>query len=253
MNTKTAFLNATTSLATGFHEISCYRVLGNTLVISIIGVHVRNREEYKGNQPKAVSQLQHIKPDEFSAFLKVFGESFLAFSHSWLESYLDEVEEVLFLHSPELIGESVPVKLGKLLEVKSIDELVHDLVRKKIRDRGQWSLKNRLEDLTTKNNFTFQCSAEDLHWISELRNTIVHDRSAGRFSLKGKKLSFAALEKRDAVKHEIIDRYLGIVTTTISDLYFGTCNVLKVSPRNKVHQKNSSLMSAIVNAYKKDA
>ena len=219
MNTGKAFLNTSRTLFNVMSEFASYRIVGNTANIAILGVNVIDREAYEDVKLPVIEQLKKVAPSEFISFQRLFGESSIVLAYSWLDTYLSEVEESLFLHDPASLGENVQIKLGKLLSSGSIDEVVHDLAKRRAREKGNWSLKNRITELREKYGLSILIDEKDIEWLSDTRNNIIHNRRVGEFQTKKGKVSYKSIERKKANSKNEIDKYMSLVVSILSQLY----------------------------------
>ena len=242
MDSRNAFLKAVSTLVAGFAQLAHYRIAGNIAIMCILDVNALDRERYKCVDLAAVQNLKTVRVQEYKDFASIFQESSMVLAFSWLESFLAEVEEALYLKNPANLGEQVEVKLGKILHAASIEGLLHDIIRRRIRDRSQWSVANRLKDLQEHHSFTFAASQEDMEWISETRNDIIHCRRSGRFQVKGKRVTYESVQRQAPIGQDEVDRFLHIVANAVVDLYAGACRALTITARFPVHRQTLRLI-----------
>jgi hypothetical protein len=242
MDSRRAFLAAASTFVYGYTELVLFRITGNQAIISVLDVNVVNAEKYVDVDLPVIRRLKDISAREFRTFEAVFQESSMVLAFSWLESFLEEVETALYLWNPTDLGESTQVKLGKILTAGTFEELLHDLVRRRVREQSKRSLVNRLDALRSSHDFRFTSSDSDIEWISRIRNLIVHERSLGFYSVKQGKLSYELPAARAPLPSPEVDRFLQVATNCALDLYFGTCRSLKITRSNSRHRKISDMV-----------
>jgi hypothetical protein len=175
-----------------------------------LSINVIEPQLYEEIHLPAVDTLRIVSASEFRSFDTLFHESSVVLAYSWLDSFLGEIEEALYLHNPANLGDNVQIKLGKILNANSIDEVIHDLIRRRVRERSQWSLPNRVNELRQQAAFKFSVSHEDLEWASDLRNNIVHNRHYGAFQVSRRRVSYRSLKRESTAARETVARFLGI-------------------------------------------
>jgi len=249
MDTRSAFLSTTRTLAHALAELASYRIVGNTAFNAILEVNVLERQAHAAVTVAAVERLRRITPAELYAFNVVFNESAAVVGQAWLDSYLSEVEEALYLHDPASLGESVQVKLGKVLACTGIDELVHDLARRRVREKAQWGLRGRLAELRDRYKFAFSVSDDDLDWMSDLRNNLVHNRRVGEFITGAKRVRYNKAKRQSVGADQEVQRFLKLVAHLLGDLYTGCAAALEISARNPGHRRNMRLIRALRRAW----
>ena len=237
MDPRQAFLKSASTLVHGFFQLTQYRITGNTAQMCILDVHVRNRELYRDVELPIVTEIMKITPADFSHYVTIFQESSVVLAFSWLESFLAEVEEALYLQNPAHLGEQIQVKLGKILDAGSLEELLHDIVRRRVRDRSQWSLSNRFADLKEHHGFTFASAESDVEWMSLIRNKVIHDRRIGLYQVKKKRVTYEPVADKKEVGGDEAQRFLHIAANSIVDLYDGASRALKITSRNAQHRE----------------
>lgn len=237
MDTRKAFLGSAQTLMAGYFQLMNYRIVGTTASIAILDVHVRNPHLYRSNDLPLVKEIKSVGPHEFRHFEVIFHESSMILAFSWLEAFLAEVEEALYLKEPAHLGEQVQIKLGKVLDSSSIEDLLHDLIRRRVRERGQWSLEKRLADLKDQHSFALSQSEEDLKYLSRTRNDIIHNRRAGLYKVNRKRVSYENASQKGQVSLEQTQKFLGIAANTIVDLYEGATKALKITKRYPLHRE----------------
>lgn len=241
MDVRGAFLEAAAKLFPGFAQLASFRLVGNSAQLAVLDVHVRNPDAYANVRTPAIRELRLISPEQFASFTLIHNESSMVLSFSWLESFLGEAEEALYLTSPASLGEQVQVKLGKILDVSSVEELIHDIAKRRVRERSQWSLTNRLRDLQEHHRFSLTSTFEDIDWLSDTRNRIIHDRRIGEFRVNKKRVSYQTVERADTADDDAV-RFLHVAINTVADVYEGACRALKVSAKMPTHKANLQII-----------
>jgi hypothetical protein len=242
MDTRKAFLSTSKTLMHAMHELSSYRIVGSTSILAILSVNLRDRDLYKDNTTPAIKDIRSISASEYQGFHLLFNESSIVLAYSWLDTYLSEVEETMFLHDPTSLGESVEIKLGKVLSCASLDELIHDLARRRARERGQWGLKNRVSELKKRHDFEITVSDSDLEWMSEFRNNLIHNRRIGSFKTSKGKVQYTEATRRDGQAHDDIKRFLRLSFTLLGQLYTTCADHLGITRRFAQHRHNMDLI-----------
>jgi hypothetical protein len=196
MDVRRPFLESILNLVHGFEELARYRVVGNTAMVATLTVNAIDPDKHKTLPLEAIQRLRSVTAPEFQAFKTLYEETSIVLAYSWLDSFVAQVEEALYLHDPSNLGESIQIKLGKVLNAPSLDELIHDLIRRRIRERSQWGLANRIADLRHQPGFTIHVDPRDIEWAAEIRNNIIHSRQHGSFRVSRKKLTYQALRRK---------------------------------------------------------
>lgn len=253
MDTRSAFLSTSKTLLRAMHELACYRIVGNTTSVAVLSVNVQDVEAYAGATTPAIVALRQVNAAEFNAFHLLFNESSIVLAFSWLDTYLSEVEEAMFLHDPASLGESVEIKLGKVLSCASLDELIHDLARKRARERSQWGLKNRINELKKRHAFQVDTSDADLEWMSDFRNNLVHNRRVGAFKTHRGKVQYAEMDRREAKASAEVRRFMFLTFSLLSHLYVSCAAQLAISRRFPHHRQNLELIERFSRAWPADA
>lgn len=238
MDTREAFLSTSNTLMHAMQELSNYRIVGNTALIATLSVHVEHKSLYDDNKTPAIENLRSISAGEFHLFSLLFNESSIVLAFSWLDTYLSEIEELIFLHNPESLGISVEIKFGKILSCSTIDELIHDLARKRSRERGQWGLKNRINELKKRHDFQITVKDSDLDWMSDFRNNLIHNRRIGSFSAKKGIVQYSGISRREASAHDDVKRFMALSFTLLGELYTACATQLGITRRYPRHRKN---------------
>lgn len=244
MDSRIAFLKAASTLLHGFFQLCHYRIVGNSMQICILDVNVKDRELYKSIDLPIVEELKKVTPWDYRYFEGIFQESSIVLAFSWLETFLAEVEEALYMMSPANLGEQVQVKLGKILNTGSIEELLHDIVKRRVRERSQWSLANRFKELREHQGFSFTTSEKDIEWISTKRNEIIHDRRIGLFQVNRKRVTYEPVRGKPPIRHGDVNRFLNITANSVADLYDGACRALKITSRFSKHRQTKRLIAS---------
>lgn len=224
------------------HELSSYRIVGSTSILATLSVNLRDINLYQDNHTPAIKEIRSISAKEFNGFYLLFNESSIVLAYSWLDTYLSEVEETMFLHDPTSLGESVEIKLGKVLSCASLDELIHDLARRRARERGQWGLKNRISELKKRHGFQITVSDSDIEWMSDFRNNLVHNRRIGAFKTVKGKVQYMDATRRDGQAHNDIKRFMSLSFTLLGQLYKECSNHLGLTRRFSQHRQNMELI-----------
>lgn len=252
MDIKDAFLNTAHTLLHAMMELSQYRIVGLTVQASILSVHVAHRDRYIESDLPAIEELNKITPNEFNCFKTLFQESSIIIAYSWLDTFLSELEEALFLHNPLSMGENVQIKFGKIISSPTIEDLVHDIAKRKTREKGGWSLKNRILEL--KNSYKIETSVteKELEWVSESRNTLVHNRRIGDFKITNGKVEYELGNRWLIKRDEQIQYLLAIIFALLADLYIQGAEAIGITLKLARHRQNIELATAIKQAYPKE-
>ncbi len=246
MDLREPFIETTRTITQAMLDMSGYRIVGNSIVVATLSVNVNEIASYPQPDTMAISYLRRISPRELYSFQKILSESSIALAYAWLDSYLSEVEEALLLSDPSSLGENIPVKLGKIISSNSIESLVHDLVRKRLRDR-QISLKNRISDIRDRHGLEIDMKDEQLEWISSTRNLIIHNRRLGVFEVEGVSVTYKSVEqvaKVDAVEFLYLCFYL------LRSLYTSCAKRLGIPDTNDRHSANLRMLHHVELAWK---
>jgi hypothetical protein len=238
MDTRSAFLRTSNTLFHAMHELATYRIVGNTASLAILSVHVEHKDTYTPPDTPAIAELRSIGALEYNVFRVLSNESAIVLAVAWLDTFLSEVEEVLFLDDPTSLGESVQIKLGKVLSCSSLQELIHDLARRRTREKGQWSLKSRVSELRDRYSLSLNVSEQDLNWLAELRNALVHDRRVGEFKTVKGKIQYAPTNRRHAKALEDVRRCMSISFSLMAELYVACSVKLGITRRFPSHRSN---------------
>ena len=249
MDPRSAFASSVFTLFAAFSQLAQYRITGNTAVVAIALANTTERSACELSGLKSVEMLTRVSPEEHATFSLLFHESTVVLAYSWLEAFLGEVEEALMLSDPSSLGESVQVKLGKILDMKSIEELIHDLARRRIRDRSQWGLSNRIEDLQKHFGIKISIKADDIRSLAELRNEIIHNRRPGVFELKGKRVSYKPRRDVKTLGQRESEQALGQIFQLMADLYEGSAKKLKLTAKFAAHKRNLGLIAILRRAW----
>jgi len=249
MDIRTAFLDTSRTVLQAFVELASYRATGLTAKIAFLSVNATDRETYANSQIPAVLELKKIGPRAYYAFDILFQDSSIVFSYSWLDTYLAELEEALYLHDPMSLGERVEVKLGKILSSNDIPSLVHEIARKKVKEKSGWGLKNRIHELQKTYAVVITTTESDLEWLSEIRNNIAHNRRLGEFSTGRKKVAYRALSARHPEEDETVLRFLGLVFSVITQLYLEGSRVMGVTAKFPKHRSIVKHLAAVKKAF----
>lgn len=253
MDARRAFLESATSFIVGVFQLASYRIVGNTALLTILDVNLLNRDQYKDVHLPAISELRKVSPHEFRDFDILYHESSMIFAYSILESFLSEVEEVLFLNDPKNVGENIQIKFGKVLSATSIDQLVHDIVRKRVRERSQWSVASRLSELQEQYKLGLSVDLSDVAWLSETRNNIIHNRRHGAFEVKGGAVTYKAAKKNYETGRNITERFLAVASIAVVDLYRRACSSLGVTRKHPRHRANLAVADRISALWPRDS
>lgn len=249
MDSRRAFIETAGTLWNAFDELARYRIVGNTISIITLSVHVQDKDLYTAPDTPAVSEIRSINPAEFRAFGRLFNESSIIIAYSWLDTFLSELEEALFLHDPASLGESVQIKLGKILLAGSVEDLVHDIAKRRTREKSQWGIKNRIAELRERYGISINFSADDLEWMSDLRNNLIHNRRLGEFKTTKGQVRYEAVERRQIQDSEQARKFLSLTFALLVELYLGGATAMGVSFRFPGHRKNLRIIGSIRGAF----
>lgn len=238
MDVRHAFLKTSRTIFHAMQELGSYIVVGNSASINILKVNYFEKEKYENSKNPIISDIKKIPAEVFYSFTSLFNESSIVLSYSWLETYLSEMEEILFLHDPSSIGESVQIKLGKVISCKDINELVHDVAKRKVRDKSQWGIKNRISEIKEKYGVNISVSEKQLEWVSDFRNNVVHNRRPGSFKTNSKKAEYVNHPNKGAISRDDVNEFIHIVFKLMSELYQGISKTLGISMKYKSHKYN---------------
>lgn len=236
MDTRHAFLEASETLVKRMAQLAMFRIVGNTMVIAILDVHDPRSTKYEGLSLKAIDELKGISPSELLAHQEVFAESSIIYAFSMLEAFLAECEEALFLHRPNTVGEDFQIKFGKVIEAESLEQLIHDVVRRRMRERAQWGIANRIDSLVSAYGLSGLDDLDSLRWSAELRNRLIHDRRSGVYTILGGKVTYNRIEKAQEKAEKVLNRALNVVARTMAVLYLETAKNLGINKRFKRHR-----------------
>lgn len=249
MDTRRAFMETATTLWKALTELARYRIVGNTMSIATLSVHVRDKDSYAAPDTPAIAEIRRIGPAEFRAYGQLFQESSIIIAYSWLDTFLSELEEALFLHDPASLGESIQVKLGKVLSASSVGELVHDIAKRRTREKSQWGLKNRVSELRERHGVTITFSNDDLEWMSDLRNNLVHNRRLGEFKTSKGQVRYDVVERRQVEDAAQVEKFLSLTFALLVELYLCGAKAMTVTSRFPRHRQNLKLIGAIRHAF----
>lgn len=248
---RAAFISSASTLLVAFSQLASFRIVGNTAVVATGLANTVERKKCEEVDLQCVRLLHKVTAQDHAIFNLLFRESTVVLAYSWLEAFLSEVEEMLFLSTPSNLGESVQVKLGKVLEMSSIEELIHDLTRRRVRERSQWGLANRIKDLQDSYGFTTSLQLDEIRSFAELRIEIIHNRRPGTFELKGKKIRYQPRADKKALEDEETIRALSDIFVLMADLYESSSRYLKLKPRTPGHAENMKLLGTLRRAWPK--
>jgi hypothetical protein len=251
MDTRQAFLGTAQTLLRAYTELSHFRIVGNTTIIGILSVNVTEKDQYPEQDTPAIHAMRKITPAEFNSYSQLYNESSIIISYSWLDAFLSELEEALFLHDPMSLGESIPVKLGKILSLSSIEELIHDIAKRRTREKGQWGLKNRIVELKDRHKLTFTISEGELEWMSNLRNSLIHNRRTGEYKSAKGQVRYEISERIREQNTENVANFLSLSFQLISELYAEGAKAIGISSRFPKHRKNLELIYRIQRSFPK--
>jgi hypothetical protein len=198
---------------------------------------------YESSKWPVLEELRTVSPREFLSFDVTYQESSMVLAYSWLESFLDDVDEAFYLMDPTTLGDQLQVKLGKILESKSVEELLHDIIRRRVRDRSQWSLLSRLKDLRDRHEMQFSVPNGDIEWMTRRRNQIVHDRRIGKYQVKKRRVTYESVS-RETSDSEETERFLRTAANVVVDLYENTARALGITARFKLHHQNLEMIAS---------
>lgn len=245
---KDSFLESSSTLILGFVELASKRIVENTLRIGIIELQYLPPDLKKILKVHKANSICSKSEAFFDNFLNHLDESYVTVSYSWLESYLSLVEEVLYLNDPRSLGDNIQIKLGKILETESITKLIHDAIKKRLKEKSSWGLKNRINDLKDSYSINFETKDQALDFLSNTRNELVHNKKYGDFTVIGGKISY---EHRHNVSKPIIAKeYLDGVLGLIVELFFVTSKKLEIDNRNKKFKQIAILCNGIKDVFK---
>lgn len=253
MDPRLAFLNSVSTLFAAFTELARFRIVGNTALVCIPLANTKEKQKCEQSDIRALKELLTISPEEFHTFSYIFHESCVVIAYSWLEAFLGEVEEALFLHDPKRLGDSVQIKLGKILESHSIEGLIHDLARRRLRERSQWGLVSRIGDLRDHHAFQFSQSNQDLQKVVTTRNNIIHGKRPGAFEIRGSHVNYRLSKRKEAIDSDDVRVILHTIFTLLVELYTNACRVLHITGRFAQHRKNISFSRTLTNLWSADA
>lgn len=249
MDTRRAFLSTARTILQALTELAHYRIVGNTAAIAVVSVHVLDKEKYIAPDTPAIDAIRKVGPHEFNSFSLLFDESSLIIAYSWLDAFLSELEEALYLHDPASLGESIQVKLGKVLTCASIDELVYDIARRRTREKGQWGLKGRIAELRDRHKLQFKVSEQELEWVSELRNNLVHNRRIGKYKTEKGKVRYETTQRRQVRDRDLVQRFLSLVFQLLAELYVEGSKAMAVTARFPQHRRNLQFIETMKQAW----
>lgn len=246
---KNVFLQSSTTLIIGFAELGSRK-----LVDSVIRRGVKEIQSL----PKSIKEILRLHnatgistmtDGAFKIITSHLDESYITLSYSWLETYLFIVEEALYLHDPRSLGDNIQIKLGKILETDSVAELVHDAVKKRLKEKSSWGLKNRIADLKDIYKLNIPQDNKILEYISRTRNDLVHDKNPGEFTVTAGKVKYTNRRKNQ----ETIDTndYLDKVFNLTIDLFSETSRKLKIDRRSATYRSLEDACEKFRHVFKK--
>jgi len=238
MDTRHAFLESAESFIAGIHDLMCFRIVGNSISVITLQVNAIHRKKYAKSKLPVIQHLREIAPYELFTYEKVYAESSIIFAYAILDSFLSEVEEVIFLHNPVSLGEDIQIKLGKILTVTKLEDLVHEIAKRRTRERAFWSLQRRLSDLKDRHDIAVSLEENQIDWLSKTRNEITHNRRSGAFTVKGQSVSYHRTKLAGDSQRLVVENSLCLICNIIRDLYLGTCRYLGINRRFALHKAN---------------
>jgi hypothetical protein len=200
---------------------------------------------------QGVARIAKLQPEALRILTTHLDESYITLAYSWLEAYLSIVEEALYLSDPQSLGDNIQIKLGKILEANSIQELVHDSVKKRLKEKSGWGLKNRILDLKQTYGVDVGYSDQALENISRTRNELVHEKRVGDFSVTGKQVKFNPRQHRN--RRINADEYLDVMVNLIVELFLQTSKALRIDARSSRFKSLKASCQGVRNAFKDGA
>jgi hypothetical protein len=241
MDARDAFMRTAQTIFIAHDELVHFRIAGLTAKIAILQANVYERGLHEASDLSAVVELRKVGPRDFNHFALLFDELSIILAYSWVDTFLSQLEEALYLHNPASLGESIQIKLGKILSSPSVGDLLHEIARRRTRDKGAWSLKGRLVDIDEQHDVKTTVLNADVDWFSELRNNLVHNRRPGAYKAHRSKISYETVSRKKGGDAEV-KRALGIAFRLLADMYENGSRALGISRRFARHKANMNLV-----------
>lgn len=232
---KSAFIESSSTLIVALAELGARMLVDIMLRRNV--KEVMDLPESAKNVLKShgAAGIAKMTPSGFGVLTSHLDESYVTLSYSWLETYLSIVEETLYLHDPRSLGDNIQIKLGKILETESVAELVHDAVKKRLKEKSAWGLKNRISELKEVYGLKIPQSNDELDEISRIRNDLVHNKKIGDFKVTDGRITYV---QRDKMRETIVtEDYLHKVFNLTIDLFCEASKTLNIDRRNKKYRK----------------
>ena len=245
---KNIFLDSSITLIIAFAELASRRLVDAELrrgVKELQSLPQAAKLVLRSHNAFVISEMSEAK---FEVLAEHLNESYITLSYSWLETYLSIVEEALYLHDPRSLGDNIQIKLGKILETDSVATLVHDAVKKRLKEKSGWGLKSRVSDLRETYELKMLQSDEELDFISKTRNDLVHDKKVGDFAASAGKIKY---KPRSAARIKTnADKYLDVTLGLTIDLFCEASKKLRIDKRNEKYKQIEKVCDAFRNAFK---
>lgn len=246
---KSTFIQSSNTLIVAFAELGARRLIDIMLrqdLQEVMDLPKNVKDLLKANGAAGITRTTTGSLEVLTSHLD---ESYITLSFSWLETYLSIVEEALYLHDPRSLGDNIQIKLGKILETDSVAELVHDAVKKRLKEKSAWGLKNRILELKEVYGLDIPQSNEELDEISRIRNDLVHNKRIGDFKVTDGKITYAHREKSKETLNA--DLYLHKVFNLAADLLCEASKALNIDRRNKRYRDLEGVANKFRLAFRK--
>ena len=129
--------------------------------------------------------------------------------------------------------------------------MVHDIAKRRTREKSQWGLKNRVTELRDRNGLNFSVTDKDLEWISDIRNNLVHNRRIGEYKATKGQVRYESTERRQTQDAVQVDKFLSLTFLLLAELYIEGAKAMGVTSRFAKHKLNLALIESIQRAFPK--
>jgi hypothetical protein len=157
------------------------------LSVAVVKYHTSDEvKSERANYPKAVAQLDAIRPSSWDAFNYVSRLSHLVYATSLLDTFLTDTTQFLLMLFPSSIGKEFRISISDVIEKSSRSDILAAAASKKARELSYATFLERLTDLSRRFGLTINLGDADLEALrhfSTLRNVAVHDQGFLAFSL----------------------------------------------------------------------
>jgi len=248
---KDIFLESSETLLICFVELATRKLVDADLRIGVSALQALPNAAKSVLRIHNANAISEMTSEKFKILTSHLDESYITLSYSWLETYLSVVEEVLYLHDPRSLGDNIQIKLGKILGTESVVELIHDAVKKRLKEKSSWGLRNRVSDLKETYDIKITHSDTEIDFISKTRNDLVHDKKIGDFAVSEGKIKY---KYRNHSRRKInANFYLDAVLNLTIDLFCETSKRLNIDRRNKKYKHLEQVCDSFRKAFKDDS